>query len=72
MKTETKTSDTIIARTYVIDNGQQEHALIRNQAGRYLVAVNGTVPDARFAACLTLQEAREWYDEAAYKMASRP
>lgn len=60
----------VLARKYVIRNGQEERELIRARTGKYLVTVNGQVQDARNT--LTLAEAQEWYDSAAYQIGDRP
>ena len=63
MKTET------LARKYVVANGHESHELVRTD-GQYHVAVNGKVHDARKT--LTPEQAREWYDSAAYQIGARP
>ncbi len=63
MKTET------LARKYVIANGQETRELVRTD-GIYHIARNGRIEDARDQ--LTPEQAREWYDHAAYQIGERP
>lgn len=59
----------VIARQYVVANGHESRELVETD-GVYHEARNGRVEDARKT--ITLAEAREWYDAAPYKIASRP
>lgn len=67
MNTTTET-ETVLARHYA-HRGCLE--LIHTPKG-YIVSVNGRVEDARAVYWLGAEEAREWYDTAAYKIGERP
>lgn len=62
--------DEVLARTYVISNGQQCEELLRTVRGTYLIAVNGGIPDARQT--LSLADAQAWYDDAGIQVGDRP
>ncbi len=61
-----KQKATVLARTYVRNNGQQSVELVKAR-GMYFLAVNGIVPDARRK--LTKTDAENWYAGATYQLA---
>jgi hypothetical protein len=63
------TDSNVLARKYLA-SGQVCAELIITDDGRYLIAENGTVQDARQV--LSLEEARAFFDEAPYQLGSRP
>lgn len=57
----------VIARTYVLTECRE---LVALPGGRYIVAVDGSILDARRK--LTRTEAASWWDRAAYRLGPRP
>ncbi len=64
-------TDEVLARTYITGiSGQESHELIRTPRGKYLIAEQGGIRDARDT--LSADAARKWYDDAAHKIGARP
>lgn len=65
----TNKTNTVLARTYNSHTGEADELVSLGQ-GRYIIAVQGQIPDARKK--LNAEQARQFWDSAPYKIEARP